>query len=113
MRRVSLLLLLLGLPACEPTYMPKRSLSGQVARDHPDAGALWPVLLQHCLRAASCDPMSNFGEGAGQASGIIGSTTYFVETAKAVREGGRDQGAAITLSLQADRGRGGQAGRPA
>lgn len=49
--------------------------------------------------------MSNFGEGAGQASGMEGSATWFAET-------DAGQGARVLVSLNGYRGQGGEAGRP-
>ena len=91
---------------------PKRSASERVVKDAANPGAMWPVMLQHCLRGAGCDPMSDFGQGAGQASGSVEQVNYFVESADVVREGGQDYGAAITISLYATHGQGGKAGRP-
>ncbi len=103
-------LALLG--ACEDKSLPRVAQASHVAEDNPDHGALWPILLQHCLRSPSCDPMSKFSEGAGQASNFIGAVNYFVESADIVKEGGRDYGGRITLSMIAPRGDGGAAGRP-
>ncbi len=93
------------LAACgPPPGTPKRANSSKVAAGNPQAAMLWPSLLQHCLRTPECDPMSNFGEGAGEASGIEGSTTWWT---KSDAEGWR------TLdSFHGYRGQGGDAGRP-
>lgn len=98
--------------ACEDKSLPRVARSSHVAENDPNRGALWPVLLQHCLRSPSCSPMSKFSEGAGQASGVVAATTYFVESADIVKEGGRDYGGRITLSVIGPRGDGGPAGRP-
>jgi hypothetical protein len=97
--------------ACEPEG-PRIAESAKVVENAEDPGALWPVLLQHCLKAPGCDPTSNFGHGAGQSSGAIDYVTYFVEAADTVKEGGRDHGGAVTINLYAPRGDGGAAGRP-
>src|SRR5262245_50973021 len=89
-----------------------RSESRKVVADSHDPGADWPLLLQHCLRSPNCDPMSDFGQGLGQASGSAGQSTWFVETADVVKEGGRDYGGAARINLYATRGQGGAAGRP-
>lgn len=104
-------LALAGLAACGPEE-PKAGSVAQAIEEAARPGALWPVMLAHCLRAPSCDPMSDFGQGAGQASGLVDQVSYFVESADVVKEGGEDYGAAITLSLFATRGQGGKAGRP-
>jgi hypothetical protein len=91
---------------------PQRAASERVVKDAANPGAMWPVMLQHCLRGPGCDPMSDFGQGAGQASGSIGQADYFVESADVVKEGGQDYGGAITISLYAMHGQGGKAGRP-
>jgi len=75
-------------------------------------GAAWPLMLQHCLRSPHCDPASDFGKGAGQASGLSGSVAWFSETRDVVKEGGQDYGAAVTLSVFGVRGVGGKGGRP-
>jgi hypothetical protein len=101
------------LGACdENNGLPRVAQASHVAEDNPDHGVLWPILLQHCLRSPSCDPMSKFSEGAGQASSFAGAVTYFVESADVVKEGGKDYGGRITLSMIAPRGDGGSAGRP-
>ncbi len=113
-RTFAILTLVLGplLCACEDKSLPRVALSSHVAEDNPNRGSLWPILLQHCLRNPSCDPMGKFGEGAGRASGVAGAVTYFVESADVVREGGKDYGGRITLSMIGPRGYGGKAGRP-
>lgn len=97
--------------ACGPDG-PKLAESGKVVENAADPGRLWPMLLQHCLKSTSCDPMSDFGQGAGQSSGAIDYVTYFVESADVVKEGGQDYGGAVTVNLYAPRGEGGKAGRP-
>jgi hypothetical protein len=97
---------------CGPDNRPRVANSNRVVKNIPNSGKLWPVMLQHCLRKPDCDPMSDFGQGAGQASGIAGSTSYYVESADTVREGGEDYGAALTLSVYGLRGQGGEVGRP-
>lgn len=111
MRRVLVgILAAASLAACDP---PKEEVGAlKVTEGAADPGALWPVMLQHCLRAPVCDPMSDFGQGAGQASGHVDQVDFFVETADVVKEGGQDYGAALILSLYATRGQGGAAGRP-
>ncbi|MEP7210997.1 MAG: hypothetical protein ABI740_09190 [Alphaproteobacteria bacterium] len=99
--------------ACEEnTSLPRVAVSSHVAENDPNHGVLWPILLQHCLRSPSCDPMGRFSEGAGQASNVIGAVDYFAESADVVKEGGKDYGGRITLSMFAPRGIGGPAGRP-
>lgn len=108
-----LVLLAVSCAACDPPAgQPRPSAAAAVARDSPAAEALWPAMLQHCERNPACDPLSDFGDGAGQASGVAGSTVWFVESADVVKEGGEDYGAAITLSVFGPRGNGGPAGRP-
>lgn len=97
--------------ACGPEG-PKSAASERVVAASDNPGAMWPLMLQHCLRSPNCDPMSDFGQGAGQASGVAGQVNWFVESAGVVKEGGQDYGASIKLSLHATRGRGGAAGRP-
>ncbi len=97
--------------ACEPTG-PQRAASDAVVADVDDKGAAWPLLLQHCLRSPNCDPMSNFGDGAGEASNTIGSVAWFVQVREKVGEGGQDYGAKAELSLFGGRSIGGKAGRP-
>jgi hypothetical protein len=101
------------LAACdENNGLPRVAVSSHVAENDPNHGVLWPILLQHCLRSPSCDPMGRFSEGAGQASNIVGAVDYFVESADVVNEGGKDYGGRITLSMIGPRGDGGPAGRP-
>jgi hypothetical protein len=69
-------------------------------------------MLAHCMRSPSCDPLSDFGKGAGQASGQVDAAAWFAETKDVVKEGAEDYGAAITISLFGTRGEGGPAGRP-
>ncbi len=82
-----------------------------VAEGHPLGDALWPALLQHCRRNPSCDPMSAFGLGAGEASGIALYSTWFAETAD-VLEDGAQFGDRIRISSFASRGEAGSVGRP-
>jgi hypothetical protein len=69
-------------------------------------------MLAHCMRSQKCDPLSDFGKGAGQASGQVDAAAWFAETRDAVAEGGEDYGAAISINLFGVRGEGGAAGRP-
>lgn len=91
--------------------LPVQAPSIRVAEDHPLADVLWPSLLQHCRRNPSCDPMSAFGVGAGEASGVAVYSTWFAESAD-VLDNGDEFGARIRVSLGAYRGVGGEAGRP-
>lgn len=109
--RGTFLLPLILLAACDDNQ-PKKAEAAKVVSEHPGAATMWPALLQHCLRAPSCDPGSNFGQGVGQASGVAGSVAWFVESKDVVKEGGQDYGAAITLSMFGPRGTGGAGGRP-
>jgi hypothetical protein len=109
-RTVFLPLLLLA--SCGDDGRPKPAAAAKIVKSNPDAASVWPQLLQHCNRAPSCDPMSNFGQGVGQASGVAGSTAWFVESKDVVKEGGQDYGAAIYLSAFGPRGIGGKGGRP-
>lgn len=97
--------------ACEPQG-PKRAASDAVTSEVADAGAAWPLLLQHCLRSPSCDPTSDFGGGAGEASNSVGSVVWFAQARDKVSEGAEDYGAKAELSLFGVRGVGGKAGRP-
>ena len=97
--------------ACEPTA-PKRAASDAVVANVENKGAAWPLLLQHCLRSPACDPMSNFGDGAGEASNTVGSVAWFAQVREKVGEGGQDYGAKAELSVFGVRGVGGKAGRP-
>jgi hypothetical protein len=108
--RIGLLVALLA-SGCEPEGQ-RRAASENVVADAPNRGALWPIMLQHCLRNPNCDPTSDFGQGAGQASGLDGAAAYFVETKDVVKEGGKDYGAALTVSVYGARAQGGKAGRP-
>lgn len=99
------------LAACAPEG-PERAASDAVVAGLEDAGAAWPLLLRHCLSSADCDPMSDFGKGEGEASGYVGSVAWKAWTSSAVREGGEDYGAQVTVSLFGQRGAGGKAGRP-
>lgn len=109
--RIVLGLGLLILSACGPEG-PKRVEADKVVEGAADPAAAWPVMLQHCLRSPHCDPASDFGKGAGQASGLSGSLAWFAETKDVVKEGAQDYGAAVTLSVFGTRGVGGGAGRP-
>lgn len=113
MRTMLLLGLIVAFAAagCGPEG-PKRTESDSVTADAGNPGQQWPLMLQHCMRSPGCDPMDDFGLGAGQASGVAGQVSWFVDSAETVKEGGQDYGAAITLSLYATRGQGGAAGRP-
>ncbi len=95
--------------ACGPET---RAASDAVVADVADAGAAWPLLLRHCLSSADCDPMSNFGSGAGEASGYVGSVAWNAQTKARVTEGAADYGARVVVSLFGVRGAGGEAGRP-
>lgn len=105
------LLPLLLLAACGPET-PRRAASDNVTAGIDDAGAAWPLLLHHCLRSPGCDPMSDFGGGAGEASNAVGSVAWFVQTRDRVLEGAEDYGAKAELSLFGARPVGGKAGRP-
>lgn len=102
---------LAGLAACGPKA-PEAGSLGEAMEEAVNPGALWPVMLAHCLRAPACDPMGDFGQGAGEASGVAGEISYFVRSSGANEEVGQDAGAAIILSLYATRAHGGEAGRP-
>lgn len=103
--------LALAATACEPTG-PQRAASDAVVAGAADKGAAWPLLLAHCLRSPSCDPMSDFGDGAGEASNSVGSVAWFVQARDKVGEGGQDYGAKAELNVFGVRGVGGEAGRP-
>jgi hypothetical protein len=97
--------LALALAACgPPAGTPRRTEASEVAAGHPEAARLWPALLQHCLRNPDCDPMSRFSEGAGEASGVVGSATWFAAIEDAPGEG------RILISLHGLRGQGGARG---
>lgn len=91
---------------------PREADSRRVVAGAANPGAAWPIMLAHCMRSQTCDPLSDFGTGAGQASGQIDAAAWFAETRDAVKEGGEDYGAAITINLFGVRGQGGEAGRP-
>ncbi len=110
-RYLALTIAVLAATACEPAG-PKRAASDAVVADVVDKGAVWPLLLQHCLRSPACDPMSDFGDGAGEASNSVGSVVWFAQVREKVGEGGEDYGAKAELSLFGTRGVGGKAGRP-
>lgn len=97
--------------ACGPPAK-ARAASDAVVADAQSPGLAWPLLLQHCLRSPACEPASDFGKGAGQASGLVEAVGWFAETRDVVKQGREDYGAAITLSAWAARGVGGPAGRP-
>lgn len=97
--------------ACGPEGK-KRAASDAVVADVDNAGAAWPLLLAHCLRSPSCDPMSDFGNGAGEASNSVGSAVWFAASREKAGEGAEDYGAKAVLSLFGARGVGGKAGRP-
>jgi hypothetical protein len=97
--------------ACGPAAK-TRAASDAVVANAADPGVAWPLLLQHCLRAPHCDPASNFGKGEGEASGLVESVDWFVQTKDAVKEGGEDYGASLALSAYGARGVGGEDGRP-
>lgn len=97
--------------ACGPAGK-TRAASDAVVADTHRPGATWPLLLQHCLRSLACDPVSDFGKGAGQASGLANTVAWFAESKDVVKEGGEDYGAALTLNAYGTRGSGGSAGRP-
>jgi hypothetical protein len=111
MRRFSVAAVLLMLAACEPET-PRRAASDAVVANVDDAGAAWPLLLQHCLNQPSCDPMSDFGTGVGEASGVAGSVAWHAQTREVVAEGAEDYGPRLVLALYGQRGTGGEAGRP-
>lgn len=111
MFRSSAAVLLLMLAACEPSG-PQRAASDAVVADAADKGAAWPLLLQHCLASATCNPMSNFGDGVGEASGYIGSAAWVAYTPETAGEGAQDYGAKAVINLFGQRGAGGKAGRP-
>ena len=87
------------LAACAP---PAARSSAQVKQ--ATRSAAWPQMLAHCLRSPDCDPMSNVGEGAGEASNHAGEVTWFASADAAA-------GARLVISLHASRGRGGEAAR--
>jgi hypothetical protein len=97
--------------ACGPQG-PQRAASDAVTDGVGDTGAAWPLLLAHCLRSPACDPMSDFGNGEGEASNSVGSVVWFAQAQDKVAEGGQDYGAKAELSLFGVRGAGGEAGRP-
>jgi hypothetical protein len=99
------------LVACEPKD-DGRAESDAVVADAADKGAAWPLLLRHCLSSASCDPMRNFGDGSGEASGVAGSVTWFFQLKERVSEGAQDYGAKAEINLFGMRAVGGPAGRP-
>jgi hypothetical protein len=102
-----------ALAACGPDPdMPLVADSHEVVEGHPQEGALWPILFQHCARTRSCDPMTHFSEGAGQASGYAGSATWFAETADAVPLDGARFGPRVILSFSVVSDQGGPGGRP-
>lgn len=111
MRALMSLSALLALAACEPE-MPAISDSVKVVEKAENQAVAAAFMRQHCLRSPACDPTTDYGQGAGQASGVGGSAAWFAETKDVVKEGGADYGAALTLSAYGTRGQGGPAGRP-
>jgi hypothetical protein len=105
-------LLSLCAAACGPDDAPAPPAVRQQIADNPGMAASWPLLLQHCLRLPSCDPMGEIGEGIGEASGQAGGVYWVARTADAAGEGAQDYGAAIHISVPGPRGQGGRAGRP-
>jgi hypothetical protein len=99
------------LAACGPEAK-TRAASDAVVAGVADKGAAWPLLLRHCLSSAHCDPMSDFGGGSGEASGVVGSVTWFFQTPEKAGEGARDYGAKAEINLFGMRANGGPAGRP-
>ena len=99
------------LASCGPQEK-ARAASDAVVAGAADKGAAWPLLLRHCLSAAHCDPMSNFGDGSGEASGVAGSAAWFFQTKDRVREGADDYGPKAEINLFGMRAVGGPAGRP-
>jgi len=99
------------LAACGPEAK-TRAASDAVVAGVADKGAAWPLLLRHCLSSAHCDPMGDFGDGSGEASGVAGSVTWFFQTPEKVGEGAQDYGARAEINLFGMRANGGPAGRP-
>lgn len=99
------------LAGCGPET-PRRAASDQVTDGVVDEGAAWPLLLQHCLRSPACDPASDFGKGAGEASNVVGSAAWFAQSKERVTEGAEDYGAKAEINLFGLRAVGGKAGRP-
>ena len=110
-RQSSLLVAAILLAACGPEET-SRAASDAVVEGVADKGAAWPLLLRHCLSSAHCDPMSNFGDGTGEASGVAGSTAWFFQTSDRAGEGAQDYGAKAEINLFGMRANGGPAGRP-
>jgi hypothetical protein len=98
--------------ACGPDDAPAPPAVRQQIADNPGMAASWPLLLQHCLRLPSCDPMGEIGEGVGEASGQSGGVYWFALTPEAIGDGVLDDGGAIHISIPGPRGQGGAAGRP-
>ncbi len=89
MRMTGLVLgMIILVAACGPEGK-ARAASDAVVADAPNPGAAWPLMLQHCLRSPACDPTADFGKGAGQASGLAETVTWFAETSDVVKGGGR------------------------
>ena len=109
--RLPVLLVAMLLTGCGQKA-PERAASDRVVAGVTDEGAAWPLLLQHCLRAASCDPMSDFGTGAGEASNTVGSVAWSAQSKARVTEGAEDYGARTEINLFGLRAVGGKAGRP-
>lgn len=104
--RLGVLPLIALLAACGAQDDAPRPVSAaDVMRAEPAAAAVWPALLRHCLRNPLCDPLSDFGLGAGSASGVERQTSWLAERAA-------NGSATIRLAFAAPRGRGGEAGRP-
>jgi len=99
------------LAACGPDVK-SRAASDAVVEGVANTGSAWPLLLRHCLSSAHCDPMSDFGDGSGEASGVAGSVTWFFQTPEQAREGAQDYGAKAEINLFGMRANGGPAGRP-
>jgi hypothetical protein len=101
----------MALAGCGPET-PTRAASDNVVAGVVDEGAAWPLLLQHCLRSVACDPASDFGTGAGEASNAVGSVAWFAQSKARVTEGAEDYGAKAEINLFGQRAVGGKAGRP-
>src|SRR5688572_3257454 len=85
-----------SLTACAPPAAPSNAQVKQATRS-----AAWPQMLAHCLRSPDCDPMSEVGEGAGEASNHAGEVTWFASA-------DANTGARLVVGLHASRGRGGE-----
>lgn len=111
MRSVIAFAFLLALAACGPQPVKPVSTLKQLTKAE-GLGAMWPVMLQHCLRDPACDPAGDFGDGAGEASDMVGDVMWFAQTKDKVKEGGADYGGRILLNFTGFGGTGGEAGRP-